>query len=76
MRYRSTLPTAFEMQVRRLGLDERTCESSTALRLWCEKHKDRYYVPEWLLTKWKIKVELGFAPDPHQSHSRHLRFAS
>jgi hypothetical protein len=76
MPYRSTLPTAFEMQVRRLGLDERTCASSTALRLWCEENKDHYYVPEWLLAKWGIRVEPGFAPDLHESHPRHLRFAS
>ena len=84
MPYRSTLPTAFEMLVRRLGLDEQTCVSSRALRLWCEENKDHYYVPEWLLTRWGMRVEPGVAPDLHErvtcnllsGHSRHLRVAS
>jgi hypothetical protein len=51
MTYLSALPTAFERQVRKLRLDEGTCVASRALRLWCEKNKDRYYIPEWLLAR-------------------------
>jgi hypothetical protein len=29
---------------------------------WCERNKDWYYVPEWLLNKWKMTV------DPHLSN--------
>lgn len=65
MAFPFTLPTAFELQVRKLGLDERTCAESRVLRLWCEQNKDRYYVPEWLLAKWGISVEPILAPDCH-----------
>jgi hypothetical protein len=59
MTYLSTLPTAFELQVRKLGLDERTCVTSRALRLWCEKNKDRYYIPERLLARWGNECRAG-----------------
>ena len=65
MAFPFTLPTAFELQVRKLGLDERTCAKSRALRLWCERNKDRYYIPEWLLARWGINVEPTLAPDRH-----------
>jgi hypothetical protein len=52
MAYLYTPATAFERQVRKLGLDERTCVASKVLRLWCEENKDRYYIPEWLLARW------------------------
>lgn len=65
MAFLFTLSTAFELQVRKLALDERTCAESRALRLWCERNKDRYYVPEWLLAKWDINVEPLLAPDRH-----------
>jgi hypothetical protein len=64
MAYLSALPTAFEQQVRKLGLDERTCVASRALRLWCEEHKDRCYIPEWLLARWRMTVDLN---DAHTS---------
>ncbi len=51
--------TEFENQVRRLNLDERNCAGSNELRLWCERNKNRSYIPEWLLKHWKIAV------DPH-----------
>jgi hypothetical protein len=56
MSYRSTLPTAFEEQVRNLGLTERTCAASKELRKWCERNKNQSYVPEWLLKRWGIHV--------------------
>jgi hypothetical protein len=54
-----TLATAFEQQVRKLGLNERNCVASKELRKWCERNKDRCYIPEWLLREWKLRV------DPH-----------
>jgi hypothetical protein len=54
-----TLATAFEQQVRKLGLNERNCVASKELRKWCERNKDRCYIPEWLLREWKLQV------DPH-----------
>jgi hypothetical protein len=49
--------TAFEEQVKRLGLSEQTCETSEKLRQWCERNKDRSYIPEWLLKRWQIFVD-------------------
>jgi len=67
MTYLSKLPTAFERQVHKLGLDERTCVTSRALRLWCEENKDRYYIPEWLLARWGMTVNPGFATERNDS---------
>jgi len=33
---RPSLPTEFEEQVRRLGLDQQTCAESAKLRQWCQ----------------------------------------
>jgi hypothetical protein len=78
MAYLSALPTAFEQQVRKLGLDERTCVASRALRLWCEEHKDRCYIPEWLLARWGMTVDLNVKaeiPESMQRNTEHAREA-
>jgi len=49
--------TAFEEQAQKLGLTEQTCVSSEEMRHWCERNKDRRYVPEWLLKRWRIAVD-------------------
>jgi len=49
--------TEFDMQVRQLGLTKQTCVDSTELRRWCERNKDRCYIPEWLLDVWEISAE-------------------
>ena len=51
------VPTEFETQVRHLGLTKQTCTRSVALRNWCERNKNRCYIPEWLLEEWGIAVE-------------------
>jgi len=48
--------TEFEMHVRQLGLTKQTCVDSTELRSWCERNRNRCYVPEWLLGVWGILV--------------------
>jgi hypothetical protein len=50
-------PTGFEEQLQALGLKEQTCEASRELKQWCESNKDRCYVPEWLLKRWKMFVD-------------------
>jgi len=52
--------TEFEREVRRLGLTRETCIASTELRHWCERNKNRCYIPEWLLNKWGIEVNVTF----------------
>jgi hypothetical protein len=49
--------TEFEMHVRQLGLTKQTCVDSTELRTWCERNRNRCYVPEWLLDVWGILVD-------------------
>ena len=49
--------TAFEQQAQKLGLTEQTCVTSEELRHWCERNKDRCYIPEWLLKRWQISVD-------------------
>ena len=49
--------TEFEMQVRHLRLTKQTCTGSVALQNWCERNKNRCYIPEWLLEEWGITVE-------------------
>jgi hypothetical protein len=51
------VPTAFEVQVRKLGLTERTCATSKKLEQWCERNKNQCYIPEWLLKQWGMTVD-------------------
>ena len=55
------LPTEFELQVRQLHLTKRTYTSSRELYVWCNKNKNRVYVPEWLLKEWRMTVEISFS---------------
>lgn len=57
MRPAPALPTAFEMQVRRLQLTEDAYARSRELRLWCELHRNRHFIPEWLLREWGMTVD-------------------
>jgi hypothetical protein len=51
------VPTAFEEQVRKLGLNEQTCVTSEKLRQGGQSNKDRCYIPERLLKQWGISVD-------------------
>jgi hypothetical protein len=44
------LPAAstFELEMRQLGLNTRTCLYSPQLREWCRRNKDHVYIPEWV----------------------------
>lgn len=55
------VPTEFEMQVRRIGLTKPEYIASTELKLWCERNRNRIYVPEWLLEAWGMEVESMFS---------------
>jgi hypothetical protein len=54
------LPTEFEMQVRQLRLTAETYVFSAELRSWCERNRNRCYIPEWLLEAWDIPVNPDF----------------
>ena len=51
------VPTAFEEQVEKLGLDEQNYATSEKLKQWCERNKDHCYIPESLLKLWGIPVD-------------------
>ena len=58
-----TLPvllTEFEMQVERLGLAKEQYITSAQLEHWCERNRNRCYVPEWLLEAWGLTVDSIF----------------
>jgi hypothetical protein len=51
------LATEFERQVRTLRLMPETYVFSAELRRWCWQNRNRFYIPEWLLEKWRIAVD-------------------
>lgn len=53
----SVLCTEFELQVRRLHLTPEHYVVSSHLRNWCRENRNRFYIPEWLLDEWKIRVD-------------------
>ena len=55
------LPTEFEVRVRQLHLTAGTYTSSRELRAWCERNRNRVYIPEWLLGEWGMTVDLNFS---------------
>ena len=57
----SATATAFEMQVRQLHLMPETYTSSAELRTWCERNRNNFYIPEWLLKAWDIPVNPYFS---------------
>lgn len=59
--HRPPLATEFEIQVRHLRLSPETYFYSMELRRWCERNRNRCYVPEWLLDAWDISVDVSFS---------------
>lgn len=49
------------MQVRRLRLTQPQCVASTELRHWCDRRRNHFYAPEWLLEAWQIEVQEAFS---------------
>jgi len=52
------LLTEFELEVERLGLAQSEYLYSRELKRWCDRNRNRVYVPEWLLTEWGMQVEV------------------
>jgi len=57
-------PTEFEVRVKQLGLSKQDYTSSAKLRSWCERNRNNFYIPEWLLDEWGIQVELSYGHEP------------
>jgi hypothetical protein len=55
------MASAFEMEVKRLGLIPETYAGSVQLRVWCERNCNHSYVPEWLLKVWHIPVDANLS---------------
>jgi hypothetical protein len=55
------LLTEFELQVKRLGLTEGEYVASVELHRWCDRNRNRCYVPECLLKAWGMQVESIFS---------------
>jgi hypothetical protein len=53
----AALATEFELRARSLRLSPDMYAASRELRIWCEKNRNRVYVPEWLLQEWGIAVD-------------------
>jgi hypothetical protein len=61
--WRPPVPTEFEVRAKQLRLTPDMYVSSHELRRWCERNKNRCYIPEWLLKKWDIVVEVHYGYD-------------
>ena len=57
------IATEFELTVKRLSLMPEMYTSSDELRRWCECNRNRFYIPEWLLEEWGIRVEISYGQD-------------
>jgi hypothetical protein len=64
-------PTEFEIQVRRLQLTPDVYASSGEHRGWCERKKNRFYIPEWLLDMWVIPVDPDLS-NAAKNHTKHV----
>lgn len=51
------VPTEFEVQAQYLKLLPKDYAESAELRQWCERNRNRLYVPEWLLEAWEMEVD-------------------
>ena len=60
--------TEFERVVKQLRLTPQSYGDSVELKRWCQRNKNRCYIPERLLQEWGIEVELGYGNDaaPHK----------
>ena len=56
------LPTHWDLELARLGLagKETAWPQSRELRRWAERHASHWFVPEKLLTTWRIPVRIDF----------------
>ena len=55
------LATEFEVRVRQLCLKPEDYVFSAVLREWCERNRNRCYIPESLLKSWGITVDANFS---------------
>jgi hypothetical protein len=56
------LLSEFEQQVEKLGLRPNQYQASPELRKWCRRNANIHYVPEDLLSLWRIEVNENWGP--------------
>lgn len=61
LRHNPVLATQFEVRVRQLRLEPEDYVFSAVLREWCERNRNRCYIPESLLKGWGITVDANFS---------------
>ena len=61
IKVRPNMPTEFELQVEHLRLTPEMYVYSRELRTWCERNRDRVYIPEWLLDEWNMTVDANLS---------------
>ena len=61
MRSAPAVATAFEVEVRQLHLTAEQYVVSAELRSWCERNRNRFYIPEWLLDEWGFRVDANLS---------------
>jgi hypothetical protein len=69
------LQTEFEKQVTRLGLAKSEYMYSAELKHWCDRNRNRVYVPEWLLKEWGMTIENIFSEPAYgkaESYNWHM----
>jgi hypothetical protein len=49
------------MRVRQLRLTPEMYAFSHELKNWCERNRNRVYIPEWLLEEWGMLVDPTFS---------------
>ena len=49
------------MEVARLRLTRSEYVASAELKRWCERNRNRVYVPESLLKQWGMQVDMNFS---------------
>jgi len=57
----AALATEFELRVKHLQLTPEMYASSRELHAWCERNRNRVYIPEWLLAEWGLDVDPTFS---------------
>jgi len=57
------LAIEFELRIRKLQLTPDIYPSSRELRAWCERNRNRVYMPEWLLSAMR-RLELLLCSSP------------
>jgi hypothetical protein len=55
--------TEFEITVKQLRLTPDNYLTSRELKAWCNQNRNLRYVPEKLLEKWGMVVEIHYAVD-------------